>query len=136
MNDVETQNRFIFLRSQGWSFARIATDLNVSKPTLINWSRKFQFQIQNLRAIELEALQEKLFASREARLSTLADRLALVEKEISQRDLASVPTWRLFQLASSFRSEIARENDPLKFTSSVREIPSEEYCEEAQDWKP
>jgi len=50
MHDEKTVQRFIELRSQGWPFARIATELSVSKPTLINWSRKHQFQIQNLRA--------------------------------------------------------------------------------------
>src|SRR5512146_270209 len=56
MNDVETQQRFVFLRAEGWSFARIAEDLQVSKPTLIKWSRKFQFDIQNQRAIIVESL--------------------------------------------------------------------------------
>ena len=50
MHDEKTVQRFIELRSQGWPFARIATELNVSKPTLIHWSRNHQFQIQNLRA--------------------------------------------------------------------------------------
>ena len=40
MNDLEKQQRFVFLRAEGWSFARIVEELNVSKPTLINWSRK------------------------------------------------------------------------------------------------
>ena len=33
MTDQETIARFIFLRWQGWSFNRIAVELNVSKPT-------------------------------------------------------------------------------------------------------
>jgi hypothetical protein len=38
--------------------------------TLIPWSRKFQFQIQNLRAIEAEALHEECFGAREIRCHT------------------------------------------------------------------
>ena len=30
MKDIKTQQRFVMLRSQGWSFARIAQELNVS----------------------------------------------------------------------------------------------------------
>jgi len=63
MKDEETIARFIHLRAQGLSFARIATELNVSKPTLINWGRQFQFEIQNLRSVETEALAEKRFTS-------------------------------------------------------------------------
>ena len=52
MTDQETIARFIFLRSQGWSFNRIAVEINISKPTLIKWSRQNKFAIQNLRATE------------------------------------------------------------------------------------
>ena len=55
MHDAETQQKFVGLRAQGRSFSRIATELNVARRTLIDWSRKFQFEIQNQRAIELEA---------------------------------------------------------------------------------
>ena len=59
MKDQETQQKFVDLRARGRSFARIAEELQVSKRTLIEWSRKFQFEIQNQRAIELEALRER-----------------------------------------------------------------------------
>ena len=62
MTDQETIARFIFLRSQGWSFNRITVELNISKPTLIKWSRQYQFDINNLRATETEALAERVFA--------------------------------------------------------------------------
>ena len=65
MNDIETQQRFICLRAQGWSFARITDEIKISKLTLINWSRKFQFDIQNQRAINIEALQDKWLSNRE-----------------------------------------------------------------------
>jgi hypothetical protein len=39
--------------------SRITTELKVSKPTLIDCSRKQQFQIHNLCAVELEALADK-----------------------------------------------------------------------------
>ena len=43
MSDNEAQNRFIELRAQGWSYARIAREIPVHRNTLIAWSRKFQF---------------------------------------------------------------------------------------------
>ena len=49
MNDIEKQQRFVCLRAEGWSFVRIAEELQVSKTTCVNWSRKFQFDIQNQR---------------------------------------------------------------------------------------
>ncbi len=34
MHDENTVQRFIELRAQGWTYARLITELNVSKPTL------------------------------------------------------------------------------------------------------
>jgi len=136
MTDTETQQRFIFLRSEGWSFARIAEDLKVSKPTLIKWSRKFQFEIQNQRAINLEALQEKWLASRDARVNALGEQLRKVEAELAKRDIVALPTARLFSLADSLRRQIERETGPIEFTVPVNEIPNGEYHEQVQDWKP
>ena len=69
MYDEKTVQRFIELRARGATYARIMTELDASKPTLIAWSRKFQFQIQNLKAIELEALRERWLASITDRVS-------------------------------------------------------------------
>src|SRR5881227_3188220 len=117
MKDHETQQRFIELRSQGWSFNRIAAELNVSKSTLINWSRKFQFELQNLRAIELEALREKLIATTETRAKALTRQLEDVQIELQTRDLSKVSTGRLYSIARFLRREILQETAtrPLTF---------------------
>jgi hypothetical protein len=136
MNDIETQQRFVCLRAEGWSFARIARELNISKPTLINWSRKFQFDIQNQRAINIEALQEKWLSSREARVEALGNQLHQVETELAKRDLTTLSTHHLFTLAESLRRQIKRETGPIEFTTPVSEIPPDEYAEHVQDWRP
>ena len=92
MYDSKTQQQFVELRVQGRSYARIAEELQVSKRTLIEWGRKFQFEIQNQRAIELEALQEKYLATREERLARLGGQLAEVEAELKQRSIAELST--------------------------------------------
>lgn len=136
MNDIETQQRFVFLRAEGWSFARIAADLQISKPTLINWSRKFQFDIQNQRAINIEALQEKWLASRDVRVNVLGEQLRKVETELGRREIATLSTAQLFGLAATLRREIKRETGSLEFSTPVSQIPSAEYCEQVQDWSP
>lgn len=136
MKDIETQQRFILLRSQGWSFARIVPELNVAKGTLINWSRKFRFEIQNQRAVELEALRERLIANRETRAQLLAEQLRKIEAELHTRNLADVSTSRLFALSASLRRQILRETDAGPFASPTSQIPADEYHEEVQQWTP
>ena len=135
MHDDTTVQRFIELRAQGWSYARLMAELNVSKPTLIAWSRKHQFQIQNLKAIELEALSEKWLASTTDRVSTLGEQLRKIEAVISQRDVGELTTPQLYAMARSLRRQISQATGPTLFTVPINEIPANEYHEQVQDWQ-
>lgn len=135
MHDDTTVQRFIELRAQSWSYAHIMTELNVSKPTLIAWSRKHQFQIQNIKAIELEALGEKWLASTNDRVNALGEQLRKVEAAISQRDVGELTTPQLHALARSLRRQIIQATGPTLFTVPINEIPSAEYHEQVQDWR-
>jgi len=135
MHDEQTGQRFIELRSQGWPFARIATELKVSKPTLINWSRKHQFQIQNLRAVELEAVADQWLSSVSDRLNSLGRQLHKVEAELATRDIKALSTPQLYAIARNLRRQIQQTAGPVQFTSPVRDIPDEEYHDQIQDWK-
>ena len=95
MKDQETVQRFIELRAQGWTYERLMTELNVTKPTLIAWSRKHQFEIQNLKAMELETLANKWLASVSARVGAWGQQLLRVETELARRDLTALSTPQL-----------------------------------------
>src|SRR5687768_8101878 len=101
MHDQQVHERFIALRSSGWTYAKIMTELNVSKPTLIAWSRKHRFEIQNLQAIELEALREKWLANTTNRVNALGEQLQKIESELATRDVAAISTAQLYALAQS-----------------------------------
>ena len=130
-----TLQQFIHLRAHGLSYDKISAQLNVSKPTLIQWSRKHQFDIQNLRAIETEALAEKCFAGRQQRWEQIGRDLRRVQEELAKRDLADVPTAQLLSQAVRLRAEASREVGDLRFSAAARHIPSEEYFEEVLDWQ-
>lgn len=135
MHDEKTVQRFIELRASGWTYARLMTELNVTKPTLIAWSRKHQFQIQNLKTIELEALGEKWLASITDRVNALGEQLRKVEAAVSHRDVADLTTPQLYGLARSLRRQIAQATGSSGFTVPVAEIPADEYHDQVQDWQ-
>jgi len=135
MHDDQIIQRFIELRAQGWTYARLITELNVSKPTLINWSRKHQFQIQNLKAIELEALGEQWLNSVADRVRQLGQQLQRIEAELAQRDPAELSTVQLHALARHLRRQIEHATGHVRFTSPVAEIPNGDYHEQVQDWQ-
>ena len=134
MKDNQTIQKFIELRTQGCSYARLMTELNVTKPTLIAWSRKHQFEIQNLKAIELETLGEKWLASTTERVNRWGEQLRRVETELARRDLAALSTPQLFSVARGLRRQIELATGTVQFTTPVNEIPSEEFHEQVQDW--
>lgn len=134
MKDNQTIQKFIELRAQGRSYARLMTELSVTKPTLIAWSRKHQFEIQNLKAIELETLGEKWLASTTERVNAWGEQLRRVESELAKRDLAALSTPQLFAVARGLRRQIEQATGTVQFTIPVNEIPSEEFHEQVQDW--
>ena len=136
MHDDKTVQRFIDLRVQGWSFARLATELNVSKPTLIAWSRKHQHTIANLVAIEREERLNQLISTTEDRLSRLGTELRAAEAELATRDLATLSTGRLLSHIESLRRQVRRTAGPVQFVSTVDVIPEEEYADRIQVWNP
>jgi len=134
MHDLETQKQFVLLRSQGKSYDRIAAELKVSRQTLINWSRKFRFEIQNLQTIELESLQHTVLASRDVRVRALGAQLQQVEAELQKRSVTDLTTAGLLGLARRLRREIHAEIGPLRLAVPLSEIPTAEYDEQVQEW--
>src|SRR5437879_220432 len=106
MHTEETQDKFIELRAQGWTLGHLATELNVSKRTLVDWNRHFAADIQSMRALELEALQEKFVASREEDLDRLTRLQKDVQDELANRCLKYIDTEKLFRFSVELRKEI------------------------------
>jgi hypothetical protein len=134
MHEPQTVQRFIELRAQGWTYAQLMAELNVSKPTLIAWSHKHQFELQNLKAIELEALRTRWLATTTECVNHLGGQLQRVEAELGQRDLTTLTTSQLFALARGLRRQIEQATGPVQFTLPTAQIPAADYHEQVQDW--
>ena len=113
MHIEETHDKFKELRAQGWSLRHIATEIHVSKRTLVEWNKAFAADIQSLRAAEIELLKEKILASREEELDRLARLRKDVNDELAHRTLRLIPLEKLFHLSVELREEMehARLND-------------------------
>ena len=112
MYDTDTKNQFLELRAKGWSLARIAETLKVAQRTLAVWNRQEHEQIRTLRAIELEALQEKVLATREQELTRLKQELDRLETELAKRTVEFVSTENLYRLTALMRGEIRKACQP------------------------
>jgi hypothetical protein len=108
MYGTDTKGQFLELRAKGWSLARIAEHLKVAQRTLVDWNRQEHEQIRTLRAIELEALQEKILCSREQDLTRLKQELDRLQQELAKRSMEVVSTENLYRLSALVRAEIRK----------------------------
>ena len=83
-NDVH--DKFIEFRAQNISIRNIAEQLGVHRNTLLDWEQKYREEIDNLRAIELEAIQESVLPKYEQELTELAEEYKRVTAELRTRD--------------------------------------------------
>ena len=108
MHSTDTKSKFLEFRGKGWSLARIAKQIDVSVRTLADWNQQHRQEIRTLRAIEIEALQEKFLATHEQELSSLTAQLQRIEQAIADSKLQFVETKDLFRLAAVTRAEIRK----------------------------
>ena len=106
MKDVETRQRFVELRAQGKSLRAAADELGVGKQTLVRWEREHREQIENLKAIELEALTERYRLTVRAQVERYGAFLEQVTEELRKRDLTTVPTSKLFDIMVKLESRV------------------------------
>jgi hypothetical protein len=108
MHSTDTKSKFLELRAKDWSLARIAKHIDVSVRTLVDWNQQHREEIRTLRAIEIEALQEKFLATHEQELNSLTHLLKRVDQEIAARNVDHLETVELFRLAAATRAEIRK----------------------------
>lgn len=96
MKDIETKHRFLELRAQGKSLRTIAAELQVGRQTLVNWARECKEEIESLKAVELDALQEQYRLTTQAKVARCGAELKHVTEELEKRDLSNVPTPKLY----------------------------------------
>jgi len=136
-NDVK--HKFIELRAKGLSFDKIAKELKTSKQTLIDWSKEFQLDIQNLQAIELETLQEEFLALKRHRIESIGKTMQKINQALDKTDFSEITTERLLELKLKYLKELRKEQVPLLLRGmeekSAIEFDILESKELQVDWK-
>ncbi|MEZ4814316.1 MAG: hypothetical protein R3A80_03805 [Bdellovibrionota bacterium] len=103
---LEAESRFIELRAKGLSFEKIAKELDISKQTLLTWSKSLRLEIKNARAIELDSVREQLSLNTETRLRDMAKLRDRVSIELDKRSLEEIPTDKLIELSRKISIQI------------------------------
>ncbi|MBU1083425.1 hypothetical protein KKE14_03255 [Patescibacteria group bacterium] len=118
---LDDRGQFIELRARGYSFSKISEELEISKPTLIEWSKdnNVSEEVHNLRMLMIDELQEKYMMTKKHRIAVFGDFLNRVKTELEKRELSEVSTDKLIAL-------VIRLSDALKQDETEIELVSEE----------
>jgi len=136
MIDNETRYHFIELRAKGKSFEVIAKELKVAKSTLIDWSKEYIREIDNLKAIELEALQEQFLNTKLARIEMLGSQVRKMREELDQRDYADVSTEKLIDMLNRTVKQLKQENSEVTFKGEGDSLEELIASTNIVTWKP
>lgn len=118
---LDQKQQFIKLRANNESFNSIALKLKVSKPTLITWSKELEKDINQAKAIEIDALQKQYWVSKQHRLTVLGERLKKVREELDKRDMSDLSTERLLELEGRFTDTLRASEEYLVFEGESKE---------------
>ena len=108
MHDPAIRNQFLEKRAQRRSLISIAAELNLPYRTLVEWNRQDRAVISEMRALEVEAMQERILATHEHQLTSLKTELDKVEKELASRGSEELETPQFYRVAALIRSELRK----------------------------
>jgi transcriptional regulator with XRE-family HTH domain len=138
MKDSDKLERFLELRAQGKSLRTIETETGINRRTLSKWESESKEELDNLKAIELDALREKYWLTRQARIRIYGDQYQRFIEELKKRDLSGVPTPKLVDMALKLDTQLRDEDltpaivdeSGLEARKAVRNVVASLYREQ------
>lgn len=124
MHDQSKITAFMSLRANGWSLDRISRELQIPKTTLWDWDNHNQEQIQFLKHVQLESLQEKFVPSYEHELARTRSYLDRVDAVLEKRTFQFLDDKTLLHMAFQLRSRLAELRDQLPLRPVPRDTPA------------
>lgn len=125
MKNNHEKNKFIELRAKGLSFDKISAELNISKPTLLQWNAEFSREIANKSYLEFETLLSQYQLAKKMRIDAFAAMLEKAMNELKSRSLEGLSTKDLLGFIFSLESKIREEIRPVHYFTGEYNDPLE-----------
>jgi intein-encoded DNA endonuclease-like protein len=121
VKDLQTKEKFIELRAQGFSFDKISREIGISKPTLIKWNQEYTQEISNLIFFHSEKLIEEFKLLRIHKIESLSCTLNRVLEEIFKRSFENVSTKDLISIAFSLENKLKENVSGIECYTGITE---------------
>ena len=116
----KTQREFILLRADGISFDKIATQLKVSKATLIQWSKLFENEIKEIQFEAFIKIKELHSFNTQSRYKTLLEQLTIIDDGIKGSDLSKATIKDLFTIKNDILMQLDRIEAKIKTDPKIK----------------
>jgi len=112
--------KFVKLRIDGKSLTEVAKELDVSKQTLINWSKEEEVQdhVRFARQMRVQACLHDLKLNGEAQSTFYANLYKKIQDEVLSRDLSNVSTSRLIHMMEKVDERLRKNIKSERFLDS------------------
>ena len=114
------QREFILLRADGVSFDKIATQLKVSKATLIQWSKLFEDEIKEIQFEAFIKIKELHSFNTQTRYKTLLEQLTIIDDGIKESDLSKSTIKDLFTIKNDILMQLDRIEAKIKTDPKIK----------------
>lgn len=121
MKSDATKQKFIQLRAEGLSYAKISDQLHLSKATCSKWESKFTEEIADLKKDQLQELYEEYGMQKEARIKALGKALNKIDDAINELDFSEMTHTQLPDAKLKYQKALQEEYSPKKDTQEVLE---------------
>jgi len=131
VKDSKTQHRFVERRAQGISLRAVADELRIGVQTAVRWERKFKEQIESLKVLELEALQEKYWLTEKARIERLGGQLLRIKDQLDESDFSDIEAPKLLDMELKLDATLSKGTSRLahKTPGDQNEAPHVSFAE-------
>ncbi|MCT7538765.1 hypothetical protein N5T82_02755 [Aliarcobacter cryaerophilus] len=115
----KTQREFILLRADGVSFDKIATQLKVSKASLIQWSKLFENEIKEIQFEAFIKIKELHSFNTQSRYKTLLEQLTIIDDGIENADFSKATIKDLYTVKNDILLQLDKIESKIKINARV-----------------
>lgn len=117
MKSDATKQKFIQLRAEGLSYAKISDQLHLSKATCSKWESKFTEEVAELKKDRLQELYEEYGMQKEARIKALGKVLNKIDDAIDDADFSAMTPAQLLDARLKYQKALSNEYVPTTNSS-------------------
>ena len=117
MKSDTTKQKFIQLRAEGLSYAKISEQLHLSKATCSSWENKFAEEIATLKKDHLQELYDEYAMAKEARIKALGKVLNKIDDAIDDADFSAMTPAQLLDARLKYQKALSNEYVPTTNSS-------------------